>query len=81
MLILSRKINESIVIGSDIEVKITKIEGDVVKIGVVAPQAVSIYRKEILHAVNAANQASAMPSASNKLQQLKQFIQHRLKSD
>jgi len=81
MLILSRKINESIVIGSDIEVKITKIEGDVVKIGVVAPQAVSIYRKEILHAVNAVNQASAMPSASNKLQQLKQFIQHRLKSD
>jgi carbon storage regulator len=47
MLVLSRKVGERIVIGSNIEVIILAIEGDRIRLGFVAPRAVSIHRQEI----------------------------------
>jgi carbon storage regulator len=47
MLILSRKTNESIVIDGRITVKIVRVEGDVVKLGVEAPPDVPVHRQEI----------------------------------
>ena len=46
-LALARKINQSIMIGSDIEITLLEIKGDQVKIGINAPKSVPIYRKEI----------------------------------
>lgn len=47
MLALARKVNESIMLGSDIEITLLEIKGDQVKLGISAPKSVPIYRKEI----------------------------------
>ena len=47
MLILSRKQGESIMIGDDIEVYVTRIDGDKVKLGIRAPIGIQVDRKEI----------------------------------
>lgn len=47
MLVLTRKEGEKIVIGNDIEVSVLEVRGGQVKIGVVAPQEVSVDREEV----------------------------------
>ena len=44
MLALSRKTNESIMLGNDIEITVLEIKGDQVKIGVNAPKSVALFR-------------------------------------
>jgi len=51
MLVLSRKKNESIVIGDDIEVVIVDIRGDKVRLGIEAPAHVPVHRKEVYEAI------------------------------
>jgi len=59
MLALSRKVNESIVIGNDIEITVLEVKGDQVKLGINAPKAVPIYRKEIYLQIIEANKEAA----------------------
>ncbi len=55
MLILSRKINESIMIGDQIEISIVDIKGDQIKLGINAPKNVKVYRKEVYVAIQEEN--------------------------
>jgi len=59
MLILSRKINEKIMIGEDISISIIEIRGDQVRIGVDAPIAIKVFRREVFDAIMAENKAAA----------------------
>ena len=47
MLVLTRKSNQSIMIGDDIEVSVLSIMGEKVRIGIQAPQEIPVFRKEI----------------------------------
>ena len=60
MLILSRKMNEKIMIGEDIVISIIEIRGDQVKIGVDAPKAVKVFRQEVFEAIKNENRAAAV---------------------
>ena len=59
MLILSRKTGETVVIDGRIRVKVIRVEGDVVKIGIEAPPEVSIHREEVYNEIQRSNQEAA----------------------
>jgi carbon storage regulator len=61
MLILSRKPGETVVIDGRIRVKIIRVEGDVVKIGIEAPVDVSIHRQEVYDEIQRSNKEAATP--------------------
>ncbi|MEH7626070.1 carbon storage regulator CsrA [Bacillus subtilis] len=63
MLVLSRKINEAIQIGADIEVKVIAVEGDQVKLGIDAPKHIDIHRKEIYLTIQEENNRAAALSS------------------
>ncbi|MDR3342970.1 MAG: carbon storage regulator CsrA [Treponema sp.] len=58
MLILSRKVNEKIMIGDDISIAIIDIQGDHIRIGVDAPKTVKIFRQEVFDAIRLENKAA-----------------------
>lgn len=60
MLILSRKTDEKIKIGSDITLTIIEVRGDQVKIGVEAPKNVKVFRQEIFNAIQSENRAAVV---------------------
>ncbi len=72
MLILSRKINESIMIGDQIEISIVDIKGDQIKLGINAPKNVKVYRKEVYVAIQEENieATKARPDAIHGLSEL-----------
>jgi len=47
MLILSRKVGQSIVIGGNITVKVVRVDGDQIKLGIQAPENIPVHREEI----------------------------------
>jgi len=64
MLVLTRKENESIMIGDEIEVKILDLRDSQVKIGIVAPREVAVHRREVYLAIQEENaKAATAPQA------------------
>ncbi|MDN5346733.1 MAG: carbon storage regulator [Clostridia bacterium] len=59
MLVLTRRVNETIVIGANIEVTVVGIEEDKVRLGIKAPPEINIVRRELFEAVRSENRAAA----------------------
>lgn len=70
MLVLTRRRNESIQIGEDIEITVLSIDGDQVKLGIDAPKHVDIHRKEVYVAIQEEN-SQASKSPDNLLEAIK----------
>jgi carbon storage regulator len=66
MLVVTRKKDEKLVIGNEVEIQIIKISKDSVRIGVKAPANVSVHRFEVYESILAANLAAAQASQSKK---------------
>jgi len=58
MLVLTRKSEESVIVGSTIEVRVLSIKGDQVSLGFQAPREISIHRKEVYTAIQQENKAA-----------------------
>ena len=63
MLVLSRKLNQSIVIGDDVHIVVVAIDRDTVKLGIQAPREVPVHRAEVYEEIQRVNR-SAVPGAA-----------------
>jgi carbon storage regulator len=61
VLILTRRVGESVVIGDDIVVTVVEVRGDSVRIGVRAPRSVDVHREEVYRELQNANEQAASP--------------------
>ena len=65
MLVLTRRCDESIVIANDIEVKILKIQGNQVHLGINAPRSITVYREEVYKRVMNENKVAVRESSAS----------------
>ncbi|MGH2993207.1 MAG: carbon storage regulator CsrA [Solirubrobacterales bacterium] len=78
MLVLTRKTNQSIMIGDDVEISVLAVSGDKVRIGIAAPRDVPVFRKEVYLSIQAerlgagAGQRQAVDQALEDLSERKQ---------
>ena len=65
MLVLSRQRDETIMIGDEIEITIVDIRGDKVRLGITAPRAVQVHRKEVYEAIKRENAEASRVSVDD----------------
>lgn len=65
MLVLSRKVNESIIVNENIVITINKIDGDSVKLGIKAPKEIRIYREEVFESIRKSNMAAVLTDSNS----------------
>ncbi|NLW09742.1 MAG: carbon storage regulator CsrA [Firmicutes bacterium] len=71
MLVLTRKTNESIMIGDEIKVTVVEVRGDQVKLGITAPKRISVHREEVYLAIQKENiKAAASRIGLGELEQI-----------
>jgi len=63
MLVLTRRVGQTVKIGDEIEVTVLQISGDQVRLGIVAPRAVQVHRKELLEQIARENILAAQSAA------------------
>ncbi|WP_030482611.1 carbon storage regulator CsrA [Nocardioides aequoreus] len=80
MLVLSRRVGDSITIGDDVVVTILEVRSDVVRVGIDAPRSVRVHRAELLEQLESSNKQAASPSPDT-VQSLRDALQKRSSAD
>ena len=76
MLVLTRKSNQSIMIGDDIEVSVLAVMGEKVRIGIQAPRSIPVFRKEVYLEIQAERGgAGAREAVDDALERLKGHVE------
>lgn len=70
MLVLTRRENESIMIGNEVEVKVLDLKDNQVKLGIVAPREVPVHRREVYDAIQNENKDAASTPQADVLSKL-----------
>jgi len=82
VLVLTRRVDESIMIGDDVRVTVVAVKGDHVRIGVDAPKRVAIHRLEVYEEIKRANlEAATAAVARTDLDQLATLLPARAKRE
>lgn len=76
MLVVTRKLNEAIVIGDGIEVVVLRNGRDGVRLGITAPPHVPVHRREVYDTIRAANASAAegIPTATQVVERLRKRV-------
>ncbi len=74
MLVLTRRANQSIMIGHDIVVTVLEVRGDQVRLGIKAPRSIDVHREEIFAQLQQANRDAVKPT-KQALESLQEFTQ------
>ena len=67
MLVLARKVGQSIVINDDVEVLVIEVRGDQVRLGIQAPKSIPVHRKELLEQIRTENLKAASEADVNSI--------------
>jgi len=70
MLVITRKVDEAIVIGDGIEIRVLRVGKDGVRLGVTAPADVAVHRLEIYNAICDANASAARDASDAALRKI-----------
>jgi carbon storage regulator len=76
VLVLSRRVGESVVVGDDITITVLEVRGDVVRVGIDAPRSVSVHRAELLAELVDSNTNAASPP-DTRVASLTEALRHR----
>jgi carbon storage regulator len=77
VLVLSRKCEQSLLVGDDITITVLAIDGERVKLGIEAPRSVPVLRSEVVEQMKAANTVAAYPHHGSTVHAIVEAMRHR----
>ena len=75
MLVLTRRVQQSIMIGDDVEVRVLSVAGEKVRIGITAPRAIPVFRKEVFLEIERESAVAATSARAEVNEALKRLTQ------
>jgi carbon storage regulator len=77
VLVLSRKCEQSLLVGDDITITVLAIDGERVKLGIEAPRSVTVMRSEVFDQIKCANTGAAHPLDHSTVHTIAEAMLHR----
>ena len=75
MLVLTRRVQQSIMIGDEVEVRVLSVAGEKVRIGIAAPRAIPVFRKEVFLEIERESAVAATSARAEVNEALKRLTQ------